>query len=162
MIAVGFATTSLLFATLAPLAENQLADGNTLFSIVRRVGGSIGVGLLGSMIAGATTLDGAIAQLHKAGAALVGVALVAAVAGTFLPDPGAHDRLTRWVAVEVSGQGMISKAIRTAASERSWAVPPISLAPLLAMRIVMTATRARSRSSNVAPGGVLARHSSSL
>lgn len=86
-VAVGFVTTPLLVATLAPLAENQLADGNTLFSIVQRVGGSIGVGLLGSMIAGATTLAGAIAQFHKAGAALVAVALVAAVAGTFLPDP---------------------------------------------------------------------------
>ena len=81
--------TPLLVATLAPLAENQLADGNTLFSIVQRVGGSIGVGLLGSTIAGATTLDGAIAQFHKAGAALVVVALVAAVAGTFLPDSAA-------------------------------------------------------------------------
>lgn len=86
-VAVGFVTTPLLVATLAPLAENQLADGNTLFSIVQRVGGSIGVGLLGSMIAGATTVDGAIAQFHEAGAALVAVALVAAVAGTFLPDP---------------------------------------------------------------------------
>ncbi|MES1212251.1 MAG: DHA2 family efflux MFS transporter permease subunit, partial [Leifsonia sp.] len=51
-VAIGFVTAPLLVAMLAPLPESQLADGNTLFNITQRLGGSIGVSILGSIVAG--------------------------------------------------------------------------------------------------------------
>jgi EmrB/QacA subfamily drug resistance transporter len=45
-IAIGFGITPLLFAMLEPLTDTQLTDGNTVFNIAQRLGGSLGVGLL--------------------------------------------------------------------------------------------------------------------
>ena len=85
-VAVGFVTTPLLVAILAPLAEDQLPDGNTLFSIVQRVGGSVGVSLLAATVAGATTQAAAIDRFHAAGMILIAVAAVAAAASLFLHE----------------------------------------------------------------------------
>ncbi|PVU82801.1 MFS transporter [Cellulomonas sp. WB94] len=87
-VAVGFVTTPLLVAMLGPLTENQLADGNTLFSIAQRIGGSVGVSLLAATVAGATTPAAAVDRFHAAGAILIALAVLAVVGALFLRDIG--------------------------------------------------------------------------
>ena len=86
-IAIGFVTTPLLVAMLAPLPENELADGNTLFNITQRLGGSIGVSILGSLVAGGTTLVATIDAFHLVGAILIAIAVVSAILSLFLTQP---------------------------------------------------------------------------
>lgn len=83
-IAIGFVTTPLLVAMLAPLPEEELADGNTLFNITQRLGGSIGVSILGSIVAGGATLAATIDNFHLVGAILIAIAVVSAVLALFL------------------------------------------------------------------------------
>jgi hypothetical protein len=83
-IAIGFVTTPLLVAMLAPLPEEELADGNTLFNITQRLGGSIGVSILGSIVAGGATLATTIDNFHLVGAILIAIAAVSAVLALFL------------------------------------------------------------------------------
>ncbi|WP_336708173.1 DHA2 family efflux MFS transporter permease subunit [Oerskovia sp. USHLN155] len=78
-LAAGFVTTPLLAAFLAPLGENDLADGNTLYNITQRLGGAVGVGILGSMVATGAHSGAALAAFHQVGAVLVALALAAAV-----------------------------------------------------------------------------------
>ena len=83
-IAIGFVTTPLLVAMLAPLPEEELADGNTLFNITQRLGGSIGVSILGSIVAGGATLAATIDNFHLVGGILIAIAAVSAVLALFL------------------------------------------------------------------------------
>jgi hypothetical protein len=59
-IAIGLVTSPLLVEMLAPPPENELPDGNTLFNITQRLGGSIGVSILGSIVGagGSPSADG--------------------------------------------------------------------------------------------------------
>jgi len=86
-VAIGFVTTPLLVAMLAPLPEDELADGNTLFNITQRLGGSIGVSILGSFVAGATSLVATIDAFHLVGGILIAIALVSAVLALLLTQP---------------------------------------------------------------------------
>jgi len=86
-IAIGFVTTPLLVAMLAPLPEEKLADGNTLFNITQRLGGSIGVSILGSLVAGGATLAATIDAFHVVGWVLIGIALVGLVVSLWLTEP---------------------------------------------------------------------------
>lgn len=86
-IAIGFVTTPLLVAMLAPLPEDQLADGNTLFNITQRLGGSIGVSILGSLVAGGTTLAATIDSFHVVGWVLIGLAVLGAIVSVWLTEP---------------------------------------------------------------------------
>jgi EmrB/QacA subfamily drug resistance transporter len=84
-IAIGFVTTPLLVAMLAPLPENQLPDGNTLFNITQRLGGSIGVSILGSIVGAAgLTLGQTVDRFHWVGGGLVGLAVLAGLLSLFL------------------------------------------------------------------------------
>ena len=83
-IAIGFVTAPLLVAMLAPLPEEQLADGNTLFNITQRLGGSIGVSILGSIVAGGATLAAVIDDFHLVGWILLIVAVVAGLLSLLL------------------------------------------------------------------------------
>lgn len=88
-IAIGFVTTPLLVAMLAPLPEEQLADGNTLFNITQRLGGSIGVSILGSIVAGGATLAGTIEAFHYVGGIMIVIAVAAGLLSLFLvPEKG--------------------------------------------------------------------------
>lgn len=87
-LAVGLVTTPLLVALLAPLAESQLADGNTLFSIAQRVGGSVGVSILAAVVAGAASPGRAVERFHVAGVVLVTLAALAAAGSLFLREAG--------------------------------------------------------------------------
>jgi EmrB/QacA subfamily drug resistance transporter len=84
-IAIGFVTTPLLVAMLTPLKEEQLADGNTLFNITQRLGGSIGVSILGSIVAGGATLAATIDSFHLVGGILIVVAAAGALIALTLP-----------------------------------------------------------------------------
>jgi EmrB/QacA subfamily drug resistance transporter len=75
--AIGFGITPLLFAMLEPLSDAQLADGNTVFNIAQRLGGSLGVSLLGSLLAARGPLVGPTTALHEIGLILTGLAGVA-------------------------------------------------------------------------------------
>jgi NhaP-type Na+/H+ and K+/H+ antiporter len=71
---------------LAPLPEEQLADGNTLFNITQRLGGSIGVSILGSIVAGGATLAATIDRFHVVGGVLIAIAVAAGVLSFALTD----------------------------------------------------------------------------
>ncbi|GAA4258453.1 DHA2 family efflux MFS transporter permease subunit [Dactylosporangium darangshiense] len=83
--AIGFGLTPLLSVMLAPLSDTQMADGSTLFNIAQRLGGSIGVGVLGSLLAARAAAVGPIAGFHEIGAILTGLALAAAALALLLP-----------------------------------------------------------------------------
>jgi EmrB/QacA subfamily drug resistance transporter len=92
-VAIGFVTAPLLVAMLAPLPESQLADGNTLFNITQRLGGSIGVSILGSIVAGGATLAAVVDDFHVVGWILLIVAAISGLLALLLtsvkPDPSA-------------------------------------------------------------------------
>jgi predicted MFS family arabinose efflux permease len=77
-IAIGFGITPLLFAMLEPLTDAQLADANTMFNIAQRLGGSLGVGILGSLLAARAQSVGPIAGFHDIGLILTALAALAA------------------------------------------------------------------------------------
>lgn len=78
-VAIGFGITPLLFAMLQPLTDAQLADGNTVFNIAQRLGGSLGVSLLASLFAAHTPVAGPVTSFHEIGLILTALALGAAV-----------------------------------------------------------------------------------
>jgi EmrB/QacA subfamily drug resistance transporter len=83
--AIGLGITPLLSVMLEPLADDQIADGNTLFNIAQRLGGSLGVGVLGSLLAARAARVGPIAGFHEIGVVLTALALVAAALTMLLP-----------------------------------------------------------------------------
>ena len=84
-IAIGFVTAPLLVAMLAPLPEEELADGNTLFNITQRLGGSIGVSILGSVVGVAgLTLSQTVDRFHWVGGGLIALAVIAGILSLFL------------------------------------------------------------------------------
>jgi len=83
--AIGFGITPLLSVMLGPLTDAQLADGNTLFNIAQRLGGSIGVGVLGSLLAARAVRVGPVPAFHEIGLLLVGLAVAATLFSLRLP-----------------------------------------------------------------------------
>jgi EmrB/QacA subfamily drug resistance transporter len=83
--AIGFGITPLLSVMLAPLPDTKLADGNTLFNIAQRLGGSIGVGILGSLLAARAIRVGPVPAFHEIGLILVGLAVAATLLSLRLP-----------------------------------------------------------------------------
>jgi EmrB/QacA subfamily drug resistance transporter len=83
--AIGLGITPLLAVILEPLGDDRIADGNTLFNIAQRLGGSLGVGVLGSLLAARAARVGPIAGFHQIGVILTMLALVAAALSTLLP-----------------------------------------------------------------------------
>ncbi len=85
-VAIGFVVNPLLFGMLRLLDDSELADGNTLFNIVQRLGGSIGVGLLGSYLTARSLAVGPVASFHEIGVILTVLAAVAALFATALAN----------------------------------------------------------------------------
>jgi hypothetical protein len=70
---------------LQPLPEDELADGNTLFNITQRLGGSIGVSILGSIVGAAgLTLAQTVDRFHWVGGGLIALAVIAGLLSLFL------------------------------------------------------------------------------
>jgi EmrB/QacA subfamily drug resistance transporter len=84
--AIGLGITPLLSVMLEPLGDDRIADGNTLFNIAQRLGGSLGVGVLGSLLAARAARVGPVAGFHQIGVLLAVLALVAAALAALLPD----------------------------------------------------------------------------
>jgi predicted MFS family arabinose efflux permease len=84
--AIGLGITPLLSVMLESLGDDRMADGNTLFNIAQRLGGSLGVGVLGSLLAARAARVGPIAGFHQIGLVLTVLALVAAALATLLPN----------------------------------------------------------------------------
>jgi EmrB/QacA subfamily drug resistance transporter len=78
-VAIGFVVNPLLFGMLKPLRDSELADGSTLFNIMQRLGGSIGVGLLGSFLTARAQLVGPVNGFHEMGIMLTVLAALAAL-----------------------------------------------------------------------------------
>jgi EmrB/QacA subfamily drug resistance transporter len=78
-VAIGFGITPLLYAMLEPLTDGQLADGNTVFNIAQRLGGSIGVSVLASLLTARGAIVGSVAALHEIGVVLTALAAAAAL-----------------------------------------------------------------------------------
>jgi len=78
-VAIGFGITPLLFAMLEPLTDRQLADGNTVFNIAQRLGGSLGVSILASLLTARAPVIGPIASFHETGLILTALAGAAAL-----------------------------------------------------------------------------------
>lgn len=78
-LAIGMVISPLLSAMLQPLTDAQLADANTLFHIVQRLGGSIGVGLIGSLLASRAMIVGGLSAFHEVALVLAGLAALATV-----------------------------------------------------------------------------------
>jgi EmrB/QacA subfamily drug resistance transporter len=92
-VAIGLVTAPLLVAMLAPLPENELADGNTLFNITQRLGGSIGVSILGSIVGAAgLTLAQTIDRFHYVGAGMIALAVLSGLLALFLTKEDAPVR----------------------------------------------------------------------
>jgi hypothetical protein len=77
---------------LEPLRDSQLADATTVFNIAQRLGGSLGVGVIGSLLAARAQHVGPIVAFHDIGLVLTAIAVVATVAAAWLapirqPDP---------------------------------------------------------------------------
>lgn len=120
-IAIGFVTTPLLTALLAPLPERELADGNTLFNITQRIGGAAGVSILGSLIGGATHTE-LIDSFHTLGIVLTVAAATGAVLAIALGPSNRNVREPEAATMEESdtkgvarraSSGSISRALPT-------------------------------------------------
>lgn len=90
-LAIGLVTAPLLVAMLAPLTEEQLPDGNTLFNITQRLGGSIGVSILGSIVAGGVTLAAVVDDFHLVGGIMVAIAVFAGILALFIRPVKPHE-----------------------------------------------------------------------
>jgi EmrB/QacA subfamily drug resistance transporter len=78
-LAIGLVIQRLLRAALQHVELARMADANTLFSIVERLGGSVGVSSLSSLYAVQAASHGGLAGFHDAVLVLTVIATVAAV-----------------------------------------------------------------------------------
>jgi EmrB/QacA subfamily drug resistance transporter len=83
---IGLVISPLLAALTGPLAPEQMADASTLFTVVNRVAGSFGIGLLASLYAVlARSAGGPVDALHVSGIVIGCVAGLGAAAALALP-----------------------------------------------------------------------------
>ncbi|MGG7462978.1 DHA2 family efflux MFS transporter permease subunit [Plantibacter sp. YIM 135347] len=100
-VAIGLVTAPLLRTMLAPLADDELADGNTVFTITQRIGGALGVSVFASLLVTTGGEAAVMASFRLVGGVLVALALAAALGALFLrseePRPGSrrgHEAVT--------------------------------------------------------------------
>jgi EmrB/QacA subfamily drug resistance transporter len=82
---IGLVISPLLAVVTEPLAQTQLNDATTLFSIWQRIAGSLGVGLIASVFAREALTSGPVAALHVSGIMITAIAAVGLAAAPFLP-----------------------------------------------------------------------------
>jgi EmrB/QacA subfamily drug resistance transporter len=87
-LGIGLVIQPLLLAMLSGLAQEQLADANTLFNVAQRLGGSIGVGLLATLFtARVASGTGALAAFHDTILVAAGVAFAGLLCALFVRSP---------------------------------------------------------------------------
>lgn len=105
--AIGLVLTPLLDVLLLPLPQEDMADASTLFNICQRLGGSVGIAVLGSLYA-AREHSRITAALHRLGlpaAAASHPPAAAAHAVAHAATGGLHDTL--WILVALAAIGLI-------------------------------------------------------
>jgi EmrB/QacA subfamily drug resistance transporter len=85
---VGLVISPLLAVFTDPLAQRQLNDATTLFSIWQRIAGSLGIGLIASVFARETLSGGPVAALHISGIIITAIAAAGLAGAPFMPATG--------------------------------------------------------------------------
>jgi EmrB/QacA subfamily drug resistance transporter len=85
---IGLVLSPLLAVFTEPLAQEQLNDATTLFSIWQRIAGSLGVGLIASLFAREELSSGPVTALHVSGIMITAIAAVGLAGAAFLPATG--------------------------------------------------------------------------
>jgi EmrB/QacA subfamily drug resistance transporter len=83
---IGLVITPLLTALTGPLPPDRMGDASTLFNVVERIAGSLGIGLLASLYASvARSAAGPVGALHLTGIVIACVAAGGAALAALLP-----------------------------------------------------------------------------
>jgi EmrB/QacA subfamily drug resistance transporter len=85
-VSIGLIINPLLFALTGPLAEERMADASTLFNVLQRIAGSIGIGLLAALYTSLVPAGGPAPALHVTGIVVSCVA-AAGIAGALALPP---------------------------------------------------------------------------
>ncbi|GAB3801021.1 MDR family MFS transporter [Humibacter antri] len=83
--AIGLVITPLLTVANRTLKPEEQADANTVFNVVQRIAGSLGIGLLAAYFAAQSAAVGPVDALHEVAVVIAGLAAVAAVGAVLLP-----------------------------------------------------------------------------
>lgn len=82
---IGLVISPLLAVLTAPLAQSELSDATSLFSIWQRIAGSLGIGLIASVYAQQATAQGPVTALHIVGIVITAIAAAGLLASPLLP-----------------------------------------------------------------------------
>lgn len=83
--AIGLVVTPLLTVINLGLAPEERADANTTFTVVQRVAGSLGIGLLATLFTNRSTVVGPVSALHEVAVVVALLAGAAALCAVLLP-----------------------------------------------------------------------------
>ncbi len=83
--AIGLVITPLLTVVNLHLKPEEQADANTVFNVVQRIAGSLGIGLVAGYFATQSTTSGPVDALHQVAILLAALAGAAAIAAALLP-----------------------------------------------------------------------------
>ncbi|GAB3608878.1 MFS transporter [Humibacter ginsengiterrae] len=83
--AIGLVVTPLLTVVNRSLKPEEQADANTVFNVVQRIAGSLGIGLLAGFFATQSAASGPVDALHEVATVIAGLAAVAAAGAALLP-----------------------------------------------------------------------------
>lgn len=83
--AIGLVITPLLTVVNQRLKPDEQADANTVFNVVQRIAGSLGIGLLAGYFAAQSTTTGPVDALHHVAITIAILAGAAALAAVLLP-----------------------------------------------------------------------------
>jgi EmrB/QacA subfamily drug resistance transporter len=84
-VSIGLVISPLLAVLTAPLAQSELSDATSLFSIWQRIAGSLGIGLIASVYAQQATAHGPVTALHVVGILITAIAAAGLLTSPLLP-----------------------------------------------------------------------------
>jgi hypothetical protein len=84
-VSIGLIINPLLFALTGPLPPGRMADASTLFNVLQRIAGSVGIGLLAALYTSLAPAHGPTAALHVTGIVVACVAGAGLAASLALP-----------------------------------------------------------------------------
>lgn len=93
--AIGLVITPLLTVVNLRLTPDEQADANTVFNVVQRIAGSLGIGLLAGYFATQSAATGPVNALHQVAIIIAILAGAAALAAVLLPATRRSGRRSR-------------------------------------------------------------------
>ncbi len=84
-VSIGLVISPLLAVLTAPLAQPELSDATSLFSIWQRIAGSLGIGLIASVYTQQATAHGPVIALHVVAILITVIAAAGLLASPLLP-----------------------------------------------------------------------------